>query len=149
MLLQLWGDILSVAVDCDMVSQLFPPPQDQVLPPSLGVKHFVPDPRVELVRVGLPGLVELERNLSVHAKTEVVVDHLEGKFVNSFLPVRLEPSVQRELQAPPVQVNHLSGLQGKDDLADRLVRVSASPPDATTQVVAGAQWKHPNRRRMV
>ena len=105
-LLQLWGDVLPVTVDRDMVRQLLPSPKDEVLPSRLCVEHLVPYARVELVWVCLSGFMKLESNLSVNAQAEVIVDDLQGKLVNSFLSVRLESSIQCELQTPAVKVYH-------------------------------------------
>ena len=41
------------------------------------------DPRVELLWVRLPRLVELERDLGVHTEGEVVVDYVEGRVVHT------------------------------------------------------------------
>ena len=88
----------------------------------------------------LPRLVELERDLGVHAEGEVVVDHVEGRVVNTLLTTVIpreislaalvtwhgptsggggvaQGRVGRGLQPPPVQPDHVRVLDGEQQLA--------------------------------
>ena len=73
------SDVLPVTLYSDVVTQLPPLGLQQVDPPCLGVVHLVTDPGVELLRVGLSRLVELEGNLGVNTETEVVVHDVQRR----------------------------------------------------------------------
>jgi hypothetical protein len=53
LLLKLWCEIFSVALEFDVVGQIFPLAQQQVLAAHLPVKHFIADTRVESLRMRL------------------------------------------------------------------------------------------------
>ena len=105
----------------------------------------MPDSGVKFLWICLPGFMELECDLSVHAEGEVVVDHVEGRVVNtlcgdslSMTAILREGSlaalvtwhgptsggggvaqgrVGRGLQPPPVQPDHVRVLDGEQQLA--------------------------------
>ena len=58
-LADLGRDVAAVALDLDVVGEVAPLAEQEVLSPGLAVVHLVPDARVELFRVRLPRLVEL------------------------------------------------------------------------------------------
>ena len=59
-LADLGRDVAAVALDLDVVGEVAPLADEEVLSPDLAVVHLVADARVELARVGLPRLVKLQ-----------------------------------------------------------------------------------------
>ena len=59
-LADLGRDVAAVALDLDVVREVAPLADEEVLSPDLAVVHLVADARVELARVGLPRLVKLQ-----------------------------------------------------------------------------------------
>lgn len=152
-LLQLRGHVLTVALEAHELGQVLPPPDDQVFAAHLAVKHLVPQPGVEPLRVGLPGLVELEGDVRVHAQREVIVDHVEGQILLALGGVlvvgRGGVAVALHLQLPAVEYGDFALGHGGQYFADRLVRVAAAPAEGASQVVSGAQGQRAHGRRWI
>ena len=85
------------------------------------LKRYLLDSGVEFLRVGLPGLVELERDLGVHAEGEVVVDHVQGREVHPLATGRVpQLGVGGGLQPPAVQADHISILDREEDVTEKV-----------------------------
>ena len=59
-LADLGRDVAAVAENLDVVGEVAPLADEEVLSADLAVVHLVADARVELARVGLPSLVKLQ-----------------------------------------------------------------------------------------
>ena len=85
-------------------------------------------PAVELVRISLPCLMELECNLCINTQTKIVVDHLQGQLVHPLaadLDVGL--GVETQPQLPPVHVDDISLLDTLQYLTEWFISVPTTP----------------------
>lgn len=154
--LQLVGVIHPVALDPDVIHQISPLLLEQIFPAFQTVEQEISGPGGEMLRIVVPGPVELQRDVGIDAHGEVIVEYVQRQLSVCLLEIgRIgefgrgsdrRGVFQTDVERPSVQF-HAVGFGDVDQhLPQRFVPIFAAPIEGTREIVAGAQRDDADRR---